>query len=286
MGSTSRSRVSGTLRMPRMSVVAAVLGLWLLWGAGLILQMLVRGVADGHVEPTNLRPIEASLFGRAPTDLAQEHVVSIHDYGFYAFGYLNHSIWFFVPHFMALALTLKRRELLGEFFAWIILSTLLVSVIFLVFPVMPPWMDGNSKRILLDGFPSDFVNADTNPVAAFPSMHASIPALMGLFFWYRCREDGRPLAWLCFGYAATVGISVVYLGEHWVLDVIGGYAFALMVAGAFVSGTVRRITRVIPRDPVGWMIRTNERLLAPQHAQSPDQEQPPAPLEEPLPRAA
>ena len=69
-----------------------------------------------------------------------------------------------------------------------------------------------------------------NQVAAFPSLHAGYPFLAFLF---ARRAFGRP-GWLMFAYAACVWFSIVYLADHYVVDVLGGLAYALVAYAAIV----------------------------------------------------
>ena len=62
----------------------------------------------------------------------------------------------------------------------------------------------------------------SNDVAAFPSLHAAYPFLAFLF---ARRAFGRA-GWLMLAYTACVWFAIVYLGEHWVVDIIGGVVYA------------------------------------------------------------
>lgn len=261
--------------------------LWLFWLLGIALHGVLRGLGDEWRTPVDVRAVEATLFVVSPPEWLQQHIQRHDIVQIDYLAFLNHVFWFPLPLLMALALTRKKPAAVGEFFAWIVTLSMLTAAAFVLFPVIPPWMEGSSTRVLVDRAFTEYTNVDNNAVAAFPSMHAALPALMGLFFWTRCREDGRPLALLCLGYAGTVGLSVVYLGEHWVIDVLAGYAFAGAVAWAFVSGRVRTASRAIPGDPVGRLIALNGRLLAEPSAPAPTRDVgDSAPEPESLPRAA
>ncbi len=65
-----------------------------------------------------------------------------------------------------------------------------------------------------------FFNA--NPVAAMPSMHAAYPFLAFLFAHRRFGWR----AWPLLAYCAGMWLSLVYLGEHYVVDILGGLLFA------------------------------------------------------------
>src|SRR2546421_195556 len=57
-----------------------------------------------------------------------------------------------------------------------------------------------------------------NQVAAFPSLHAGYPFLAFLF---ARRAFGR-VGWVMLAYSACVWFAVVYLADHYVVDILGG----------------------------------------------------------------
>ena len=79
------------------------------------------------------------------------------------------------------------------------------------------------------------VNVYANDVAAIPSLHAAYPLLILLF---ACRFFGaRGLVVL--PYVAGVWLAIVYLGEHYVFDI---------VVGALYSGAAFTVAElVLPR---------------------------------------
>jgi membrane-associated phospholipid phosphatase len=92
----------------------------------------------------------------------------------------------------------------------------------LLLPTEPPWMAlGGVERTTVAG--AAFVRIDTNQVAAFPSLHVAMPVMFALV----SRSLGMPKLSLLFAvFAALIGFSVVYLGEHYVIDVAAGVAHA------------------------------------------------------------
>jgi hypothetical protein len=85
-----------------------------------------------------------------------------------------------------------------------------------------------------------------NLVAAMPSLHAAYPTLAFLF---ARRQFGRP-AWLMLLYAIGVWISVVYLADHYVVDVLAGIAYAFVAYLVIVHGP-------------GWFRRAVDRAADP-----------------------
>jgi membrane-associated phospholipid phosphatase len=64
-----------------------------------------------------------------------------------------------------------------------------------------------------------------NPLAAMPSLHFAT-SLMAAHLLSGVDPFAGALGWT---YAATLGLALVYLGEHYVADLIGGAALAELV---------------------------------------------------------
>ena len=113
-------------------------------------------------------------------------------------------------------------------------------------PTAPPWwaseiegrMDGEVRRVTAEvmqalqreprpGSPDDHI-AGSNPWAAWPSDHfaSALSAAIAL------AEADRRAGALGFAYAAALGFTLVYSGEHYVTDLILGAALALALHGA------------------------------------------------------
>ena len=68
-----------------------------------------------------------------------------------------------------------------------------------------------------------------NDVAAVPSLHAAFAMLFALYLWRLVPRYVRPLLAL---YPLAMTVALVYLGEHYAVDCIAGWIYAL---AAFVS---------------------------------------------------
>lgn len=79
----------------------------------------------------------------------------------------------------------------------------------------------------------------SNLVAAIPSLHAGLTMLLALFLWPRLTARGRILA---FGYAFAMAFTLVYTAEHYVFDILLGWALA-----GFVVGSCRLLDRAWSR---------------------------------------
>ncbi len=82
-----------------------------------------------------------------------------------------------------------------------------------------------------------------NPLAAMPSLHFATSVMAALLL-----AEASPVAGaLGFSYAATLGFALVYLGEHYVVDLLAGAALAVAVrrAEARAGPVVERMGRAV-----------------------------------------
>lgn len=106
---------------------------------------------------------------------------------------------------------------------------------------------------------------------SFPSGHSATSALMaGLLCWAVLGRPRRAAArWVCAvaaGWALAVGLTRIYLGVHWVGDVLGGWLFAafwLAVAGCLLPRYLG------PRTPAGGTASLAGDPVAPERGDPP-----------------
>lgn len=156
---------------------------------------------------------------------------------------------FLLPLGVGIVLWLFRRRAYYDYVAALIVLSIAAFVTFLFVPVAPPWwaaahgalsapaggpgvlhlkdaaFQSLASAVGFDGrnlYSYAIHGVNPNEVAAFPSLHAAYPFLAFLFArrWF-----GR-FGYLMLAYSACVWFSVVYLGEHYVVDVIGGILYA------------------------------------------------------------
>jgi membrane-associated phospholipid phosphatase len=177
------------------------------------------------VEPINM---ELRLFGSIPTLVLQQLCrTPFLDY----LGAFFYSLHFFAPTVFAFLLWKYAPENYRKYVLALGIGTYSALITFLVYPVAPPWYGVQATRILtqLDhnlGVPfyrSIFDFVESNPFAAFPSLHAMYPTLISLYALKI--KKAKALSVLVF--PIGVWFSTVYLGEHYVIDVIGGIAYAI-----------------------------------------------------------
>lgn len=134
---------------------------------------------------------------------------------------------------------LINRVILGYF-----LVSVLAIPLFVLLPVYEPWttnpMYGNPGGMAThlqylnpsaNLFHLRFITNDFNKwVSAYclPSLHISFPLL---FFFLTRRNGLRILSWLYLGITVATSFAIVYLGRHWMVDIL--------VAVPFTYGIVR-----------------------------------------------
>jgi membrane-associated phospholipid phosphatase len=195
--------------------------------------------------------------GGMPTTWVQEHLHPGEVHPWYGvLVSLTYSTHFLVMPTVAVVLWLRNR---GRFRVWmrmvVALAVAGVSTYFL-FPMAPPWLadaDGvfPGPRVLrltsvgfdqiglkLVGGALDQSQYLVNPVAAMPSLHMAYATLAAGFFWFGKPWWGKVLLAL---YPTAMAISLVYGGEHYVIDEIAGVAFALTIIATWRYLRARRL---------------------------------------------
>ena len=232
---------------------------------------LMRGYADDInrvIHSSDILGLERALFGGAlPTEVLQHAFHPATGLDVLAMvGTVFYFLHFPLPIAVAFLLWIRRRRAYYDYVAALILLSMAGFATYLVLPVAPPWWaadhglingpnglpaitylkaQGFNDLAHLFGFEGRYLYSYTvyeinpNAVAAFPSLHAGYPFLAFLF---ARRAFGKP-GWLMLAYAACVWLAVVYLADHYVVDVIGGivYASAAYLAIVHAPGWFRRV---------------------------------------------
>jgi membrane-associated phospholipid phosphatase len=111
---------------------------------------------------------------------------------------------------------------------------------YILYPMAPPWMaseegyvreaiprlTGRGWRDLGLGRFDLVLQGVGNPVAAMPSLHAGITFLVAMYGIWRLRS---PLRFLLVLYPLAMCTTLVYYGEHYVVDVLAGAVLAGLV---------------------------------------------------------
>jgi membrane-associated phospholipid phosphatase len=108
-----------------------------------------------------------------------------------------------------------------------------------LYPAVPPWLAAKQHQIggVLKIKDQMFAHTGTKAIAsaveknwvdqtaAMPSLHAAFPLMMMLLFWHKGWRWRSPFAL----YALAMGLTLVYTGEHFAVDVFVGWAYALII---------------------------------------------------------
>jgi membrane-associated phospholipid phosphatase len=224
---------------------------WLPFTAALVAYDRTRGLADKLGIPlheADIARVEDWLFGGVnPTIWLQHHLhpdAAVHWYdAIVSVVYVTH---FVATPVLAAVLWLRNREVWIQFISRVILLSVAGLITYIAFPEAPPWLAAKDGVIApvqrlsaqgwiwlhagnLDALLSRAQNEGSNPVAAMPSLHVAFACLVALFIAGQIRSRAR---WLLVLYPLAMGFTLVYTGEHYVLDLLFG---VLYVAGAHVA---------------------------------------------------
>lgn len=233
------------------------------WGPFLLLFFAyeaMRGfAAKTGFAPHDLSGLERTVFGGSLPTLVVQH----------AFYDPNHvrpqdviAMFFYFMHFPLPILVgfffwIRSRDHYHRYIAALLLMAFLAFVTYLFWPSAPPWYEFAPGKVPGDQVvhkilnetvqklwgPNYFVSPlythlNPNQFAAFPSLHASFPTLAAVYAWRRY----RPLSILLIAWSICVVCSIVYLGEHYVVDALDGLLY-VTAATLVVEGFARRRAR-------------------------------------------
>jgi hypothetical protein len=210
--------------------------LWAMYVIGFGVFVIARSLADDLGMPLQVSyPIVADQvigFGRVPTVSLQVWAEN-HGARWWAdpIAFLIYVSYFCVPPGLALALWIGRSPKLPRYVYTTLIVLGLAVVCHALVPTAPPWLAAEwghlpeGARLTVEIWRAN-ASADAaryaqtsagNAVAAMPSLHFGLPWLLMLVAW-----SHRRLRWLAIAYVVMMGVALAYLGEHYVVDELGG----------------------------------------------------------------
>jgi membrane-associated phospholipid phosphatase len=173
-----------------------------------------------------------------------------------------HWMWFFVPHATVVYVLLHKPERFPGAAARMYAVFDLGAVFYWSVPTAPPWWAAEQgylvdeqpvhvRRMMIeygqefwgDRWTDLYDVLGGNPLAAMPSLHFAT-SLMAAHILSEMGPIAGALGWT---YAAMLGLALVYLGEHYAIDLVAGGALAesVRVATPRVAPAVRRLSRML-----------------------------------------
>jgi hypothetical protein len=244
---------------------------WLPLALVLAVYDLLRGHADGLLFSAWYRPqLEADSFlfgGTDPTVWLQDRLwhgasdLSWYDYA----AWVVYVSYFLATYVVAGFLWFYARARFRRYVACVALLAGMAYATFALFPAAPPWLASRHGELApttrLIGPISGhipFVSLSfeelfergweySNPVAAVPSLHAAYTLLIAIFLW-RFAGRARPLLAV---YPLAMAFALVYTAEHYVVDILLGWAytlFAVWIVGRVADRNGNRL-RATVSDP-------------------------------------
>lgn len=187
------------------------------------------------------------IFGGLPTITLQHMLFSdgtVHWYDYIAsIIYMAH---FILPMITGFIFWLYKKQKFQEYYYALILLSYMAFITYIIFPAVPPWMASdagfipklfaiNSKVFDTLGtsidLPTVYKFFGANLVAAVPSLHAAYPWLTFLFITRYFKHAGL----FVLPYVLAVWFAIVYLGEHYVFDIVIGVLYATVAYGVIVK---------------------------------------------------
>ena len=151
-----------------------------------------------------------------------------------------HWLWFLEPYLALLFILLRHPDRFPRAARQMAAVFDLGCAVYFLAPTAPPWWSSEQgltgeevRRIMVEvgeetwgsAWPALYGALGGNPWAAMPSLHFATSVMAAIAL----SEAGRAPGAAGWGYALTLGFSLVYLGEHYVTDLAAGAALVAAV---------------------------------------------------------
>ncbi len=153
-----------------------------------------------------------------------------------------HWLWFIQPYLSIFWILLRRYDGFPHSERQMSAVFDIGCAIYFLAPTSPPWWaaengytgDEPISRVMVEfgeriwgpAWTRMFGTLGSNPWAAMPSLHFATALMAAILL---SETGGRVQGTLGWGYAGALGFSLVYLGEHYVTDLLAGAAVVLAV---------------------------------------------------------
>jgi membrane-associated phospholipid phosphatase len=171
-----------------------------------------------------------------------------------------HWIWFFEPHSVLTWILVRHPQHFARSARRMSGVYDLGLIVYAAVPTAPPWWaseeghtDSEVRRIMVEvgeeewgrAWPVLYDTLGGNPWAAMPSLHFATSLMSALLLL----EVDRGLGVVAAGYAGALGFALVYLGEHYVVDLLAGAALVLAVRRGerYAEPVAQAVSRALQR---------------------------------------
>jgi membrane-associated phospholipid phosphatase len=175
-----------------------------------------------------------------------------------------HWAWFFEPHLALVWILVWRNHRFAHAARQLAAAYDIGCAVYFLVPTAPPWwaaengyIDEDVRRVMVevgeevwgDAWPRLYDALGGNPWAAMPSLHFATSLLAAKLL----AESSPAAGAVGYGYAGALGFALVYLGEHYAIDLIAGAALVAAVrlgeplvepAALRLSDAIQRLERV------------------------------------------
>jgi hypothetical protein len=171
-----------------------------------------------------------------------------------------HWLWFFEPHSSLVWILAKHPERFPNSARQMSGVYDIGCAFYSALPTAPPWWaseeghtDQKVRRIMVEvgkeqwgrSWDPMYAFLGSNPWAAMPSLHFAASLMAAILLTEAGPVEGA-LGW---AYAGTLGFALVYLGEHYVIDLIAGAALvaAVRYGEPLVEPAAQAVSRALQR---------------------------------------
>jgi membrane-associated phospholipid phosphatase len=151
-------------------------------------------------------------------------------------GVTTLTLFFYELHMPLVAFTsaivwLLHRDYFGRYVTAMTLTSYSALATFIILPASPPWFVGAATNLIQTAGSVTGANIAalnslivSDQFAAFPSLHGAYAVI----FCYFLLKVDRRMGLLAVPLAACILFSTLYLGQHYLIDLIGGTIYALI----------------------------------------------------------
>ena len=221
--------------IPVLSLLGSSRGLarsWLPFVSILLSYEALAGVVGSYASAKvvfSIYPVDKLLWGFNVTGWIQAT--------FYSAMVTQVTSFFYTLHFPLVVITSAtlwyfNKGLFGKYTATMIITSYAALVTFVLIPTAPPWYQdvavnlyqSTGASVLPNALSASISMIESDQFAAFPSLHTAYAVI---FAYFMIKLDRR-LVYVALPVTGAILFSTLYLGQHYLIDLVAGAAYALI----------------------------------------------------------